>query len=257
MEINHKGHQVAEKGGQFKMSLRTEPETIWSGKPVKLYFKPLGINHPEEPVPLADLHEKKIHLIIVSKDLSYFSHVHPEFLENGEYLMEHTFPLQGAYLLFQDFWPEGGDPQLGRQEVQVKGGEGPKALSDRVSSTWSGDGYEVKINPGDPPTSTEDPVTISVEVKKDGEQIYNLERYLGALAHVVIINKDTQDYLHVHAMGPFPNGSYLMLQTLFPSNGDYKMFLEFKHQGKVRLAEFVIPVSGIKNSAFIPQKINE
>lgn len=36
-------------------------------------------------------HEKKLHLIIVSKDLSYFDHLHPEYNGKGEFEVKTTF----------------------------------------------------------------------------------------------------------------------------------------------------------------------
>ena len=64
-----------------------------------------------------------------------------------------------------------------------------------------------------------------------------LENYLGEKAHMVIIGISEKKYLHVH---PMQMGNELMLHTSFPDPGLYRAWLEFKKDGKVNVADFVI-----------------
>lgn len=240
METNHQHHP--ERGLRFKMAFRTDTEIIKAGEPVKLFFKPEAANQQGSIVPLALLHEKKIHLIIISRDLSYFAHVHPELSENEEYLYEHTFPSGGPYILFQDYMPEDADQQLGRQEIHVVGDERAKDSANTVAITWKEGEYEVNILPNEPTLKVNADVSLKATVTKKGRPITNLENYLGSLAHVVIISSDTKNYLHVHPMDSATNGPDIMLHTHFPTSGYYKVFMEFKHEGQVRLAIFVLKV---------------
>ena len=50
-----------------------------------LSFTPKVKGKDADMVPLDVMHEKKIHLIVVSNDLSYFDHIHPDFQSSGSY----------------------------------------------------------------------------------------------------------------------------------------------------------------------------
>ncbi len=63
----------------------------------------------KEPVQNFEInHEKLLHLIVVSKDLSYFDHIHPEYKGSGEFEIATTFPAGGDYKLIADYVPAGG-----------------------------------------------------------------------------------------------------------------------------------------------------
>ena len=56
---------------------------------------------------------------------------------------------------------------------------------------------------------------------------------------MVIIGVSNQEYLHVY---PMLMGNELMLHTSFPGAGLYRAWFEFKKDGKVNVADFVINV---------------
>jgi hypothetical protein len=54
-------------------------------------------------------------------------------------------------------------------------------------------------------------------------------------------------YLHVHPMGEpddgvTPAGPEIGFHATFPSAGDYRLFLDFQHDGFVRTAQFTVSV---------------
>jgi YHS domain-containing protein len=71
------------------------------------------------------VHEKLMHLIVVSSDLSYFSHEHPKLGADGRFRLRRTFPGAGQYWLFADFTPQDGMNQLLRVGVKVSGAAAP------------------------------------------------------------------------------------------------------------------------------------
>ena len=56
---------------------------------------------------------------------------------------------------------------------------------------------------------------------------------------MVIIGVSNKKYLHVH---PMVMDNLLMLHTSFPEAGIYRAWLEFKKDGKLNLADFVIAI---------------
>ena len=66
-----------------------------------------------------------------------------------------------------------------------------------------------------------------------------LDTYLGAKAHVVIINTETKEYLHVH---PNVENGQLDLHTTFDKAGTYRAWIQVKSEGKVHTADYVLKV---------------
>jgi len=81
-----------------------------------------------------------------------------------------------------------------------------------------------------------------------------VEDYLGAKGHLVALREGDLAYLHVHptAGGHEPmatgdegghgghggDGALVAFATEFPSAGRYRLFLQFKHGGRVHTAAF-------------------
>jgi len=90
MTLVHNDHVV--NGKSYAMKFEPTPMQLTAGQPAQLVFTPQEVGNEAAPVPLAVVHEKKIHLIIVSKDLGQFYHEHPEFTAQGNYKVNYTFP---------------------------------------------------------------------------------------------------------------------------------------------------------------------
>jgi hypothetical protein len=61
-------------------------------------------------------------LFIVSKDLAYFSHIHPNYKGNGKFEFIMSFPVGGDYKLFSEFTPKGGgDPSVESHWLHIEG----------------------------------------------------------------------------------------------------------------------------------------
>lgn len=65
-----------------------------------------------------------MHLIIVTNDLSYFTHIHPTMTagtDHSIFSISHTFPESGKYKLWVDFKPKGGNQMLSALKFNVEG----------------------------------------------------------------------------------------------------------------------------------------
>ena len=213
-------------------------------------------------------HEKIMHFIIVRKDLHYFQHLHPDFNKSvGEFSVEITFPQDGQYRLFPDFTPGQDNPQKLPVTVyhDVDVGNSSKyyaqsVVPDREQVKTYGD-YEITTTfPKDAKKQTE--IIYSLNIAKNGKPVTNLENYLGALGHSVILQEGTLDFIHTHALdlkdsaqrghgaqsehgstGDIARGPKVSFATTFPQAGIYKIFTQFQHEGKVQIADYVIEVN--------------
>ncbi len=240
----------------YFMAFKATP-AVEAGKPALLSFTPSIKGNESEMVPLDIQHDKKLHLIVVSKDLSYFDHIHPEFQANGSYDInvlakganytngrfhnETKFEQGGDYVLFADYVPSGASHQLERIELNVAGTP-YKAQKYTTAKTVSiTDGYEVSLVPEGGKFFNEGTSHISGIIKKDGKEISadTFENYLAAKAHVVVISEDSQNYLHVH---PEVVNGRLDLHTTFGKPGIFRGWMQFQTNGQVHTADFVIVV---------------
>lgn len=179
-------------------------------------------------------HDKRLHLIFASRDLSTFEHVHPELDETGRWSIELPELPAGSYRAFADFHPTGADKiTLGVDLVSP--GELATPTQLRPSSSDRVDGYDVELAGDLRPGSTS---TATITVERDGDQI-ETDPYLGARGHLVALRDGDLAYLHVHPLPDQGDGS-VRFGVEFPSAGTYALFFDFAHDGAVRTARFVV-----------------
>ena len=189
-----------------------------------------------------DNHEKQLHLIVVRRDMVGFQHVHPTMAADGTWSVPVDLSA-GDYRVFADFIPEGGKNLTLGTDVHVAGRYDPQPLPP-PAATAVVDGFTVKLSGS---AKANEPSMLSFEVTRDGKPVTDLQPYLGAYGHLVALRASDLAYLHVHPMGEpgdgvTPAGPEIGFHATFPSDGDYRLFLDFKHQNVVRTAEFTVSV---------------
>jgi hypothetical protein len=256
MKLELVSDEQAANTNEYFMAYVSNPAQLESGKAATFSLTPKIKGNESTPVPLDIEHDKKMHLIVVSKDLAYFDHIHPEFQGTGNYDIkvlgkdekftaryanETRFDQGGEYILFADYRPSGAGHQLERIPVMVAGTPYKIQKFTTLKATSMVDGYEVSFVPEGGKFVNEGTMHISAIVKKDGKEIPadQFENYLGAKAHVVMITEDTQNYLHVH---PEVVDGRLDLHTTFGRTGVFRSWLQFKASGQIHTADFTLVV---------------
>ena len=188
-----------------------------------------------------EVHEKKVHLIIVRVGLDHFAHVHPELDSEGNMTLTHTFPVGGAYRLFADYKPAGGPAGLASAELNVAG-ELPEApaLKPNVPGNVQGDGLNADVSIE---KATERAAGITFQLQDtSGELIDDLEPYLGAMGHLVVLSADGEQYVHAHPNEQTTAGAKVSFEAHFPGPGLYKGWGQFQRAGKVHTVPFVVDI---------------
>lgn len=241
MNLEHTDNATASTT-KYAINLSTKPEAIAAGKPVVFSFTPQIEGQAGTPVPLDLVHEKKMHVIIVSKDLSQFYHEHPDYTAQGSYDLSYTFRNGGNYVVYEDYTPSGATHQLGRQEIVVSGPAKPTVTFTAGKQQWSGNGYTAELK-FDKPLKVKQSLLATVTVQRNGKPVTDLDNYLGALGHMVIISQNTEQYLHVHPNDSPDKGPTVSFHTGFETAGLYRVFLQFNHAGQIQTADFTINVA--------------
>ena len=186
-------------------------------------------------------HDKDLHLILARRDLSGFQHVHPRLGADGTWSVP-TSLAPGSWRVFADFDPAGpvGPLTLGA-DLLVPGPLTPKPLP-APSTTAVVDGYTVTLEGAlDPGHDSQ----LTLSVSRGGRPVTDLEPYLAAYGHLVALRQGDLAYLHVHPDGEPGDGRTrpgpaVVFHTTAPSDGTYRLYLDFKHGGVVRTAEFTL-----------------
>ena len=187
-----------------------------------------------EPVRDYDVeHERRMHLIIVRRDATGFQHLHPELRADGAWVTSATLPDAGAYRVFADFSHRGEATTLA-SDLRVDGRADLRPLPAPATVDDAGDGYAVRLDAGAVRAGEE--AELRFTVTRDGAPV-EIEPYLGAGGHLVALREGDLAFLHVH-----PTEGLGFMAT-FPSPGRYRLFLQFKHAGRVRTVAFTQAVA--------------
>lgn len=259
----------------YSVEFTSEPAPLQANQPSTLSFtvkdKRGGIVKD-----LQIVHEKPMHLLIVSTDLAEFYHVHPEQFPDGSYRVQHTFPNGGDYKLYADFTPPNARQVVERVDLKVAGPERAKvSLIPDTRFEKSVDGLKVVMRPDRELEAGQD-VMLHFQAfdAASGKPATDLQNYLGELAHFVIISVDMVDFVHAHPMSdgePMSavkldsgtekdhnadehshssdtndrgsrSGSEVSAHTSFPRAGVYKLWAQFQRRGKVISVPFIVKV---------------
>lgn len=247
----------------FHVELKTEPgkvkagqatrlkATVWSNRETRdANGRPTGKRQLLQVSDFDTIHERKLHLIIVRKDLSYFTHQHPEIQSDGTFVLPNfVFPGAGDYQLFFDTAPKGFGAQVLSASVRVEGQPAPNAGTASTARA----GAEQLV--GDVTVSLKDerallprktlPFPVRLRDSATKELIRDLQPYLGAMGHMIMIHEDAQTFVHAHPDERDPeNGKRGEITFLAraPKPGAYRVWIEFQRRDKVNVAEFRIEV---------------
>jgi hypothetical protein len=181
-------------------------------------------------------HEKRMHLIVVRRDGRGFQHVHPKLGENAVWSIRVTLGEPGSYRVFADFKRDGEAHTLAA-DVFVDGEADYRPLPASATTADTGDGYRVELEADHARAGEEAELRFTVK-NRDGQTI-KTEPYLGAGGHLVALREGDLAYLHVHPEGH----DTVDFMSEFPSEGRYRLYLQFKHEGRVHTAEFTQEVA--------------
>jgi hypothetical protein len=178
-------------------------------------------------------HTKRMHVIVVRRDMTGFQHLHPTQAADGTWSVPVTLRDAGSYRVFADF-SANGTPHTLADDLTVDGQVRSRDLPAPVGSV-DVDGLRVTLGKGASRARAESQLTFSVT--RDGKPV-QVEEYLGARGHLVALRQGDLAFLHVH-----PDEDSLKFIATFPTAGAYRLFLQFQVDGRVHTAAFTQEVS--------------
>ena len=252
----------------YRLDFRTLPALVKPGQKTRLQFR---IFHPGtgEPVKKFEVvHEKPYHLFVISQDMEYFQHIHPEEQPDGTWTIDVTLPKPGYYKVLSDFMPGGGAPQFLPRPIVTAGyrgdleADGAHLVPDaNLTKTVEDLTATVTLDPSTFVVGLYGHLNFHLTDTATGRPVTDLETYLGAFGHTLIMSEDMVDYVHSHPLdilaqpdddgGPpvflIPPGADLeklrggpdvTFEGLMPKPGRYRAWTQFRRHNKIHTFAF-------------------
>ncbi|HWE52347.1 MAG TPA: heavy metal-binding domain-containing protein [Bryobacteraceae bacterium] len=227
------------------------PGPLQAGKDTRLVF---SVRDPKTLKIVRDfeiVHEKKFHLFLISQDMTWFQHIHPEVMPDGRFAITVQFPKPAFYRVLTDFWPLSGTPQLVEKTILVPGAgfklESPELKADLGPQKTENLTVEFSTVPAHRVAGQKTLIFTRLTPNE------GIENYLGAPAHMLAGSWDLIDLIHTHPVqvNDPPDNNYKELQfsMFFPRAGMHRIWIQFQRNGVVNTAAFNVPVVEIGDAS--------
>jgi hypothetical protein len=201
-----------------------------------------------------------VHLIIVRDDLSVIIHRHPKVGPGGSIRQPIVLPAPGRYRVLVDAYPNLSGPQRNFQlfaSLRAAGAYKPHPLPAFKPTQVVG-GYRVSLR-GASHLKAIRPAFVTATVTDPQGRSARFTPWYGALAHAIFFRAGSLDYFHTHVCGPAATGCTSVLGgasvtgrsskpgrldvgVLVPLPGTWRLFLQFRTNGRVLTAPFTLRV---------------
>jgi hypothetical protein len=115
--------------------------------------------------------------------------------------------------------------------------------------TANGVTVQLNIEPAKVIAGEEADVPIHFQDEKTGEPVKDLQRYLGAFGHAMMLSEDMTEHVHAHPEEMLEGtaiteggGPDLVFHALFPKPGHYRIWLQFQRHDKLSTVPFTVRV---------------
>ena len=250
----HPDQRSAERGkcSLCGMALVRMPPATFATNPVDLRVTPtlagvrlrLGVHQPGGGALVrrfAIVHDRPLHLFVVGEGLEFFAHEHPTQQTDGVFMLDLALPRSGAYMAIAEFLPEGGTPQTFQQAFTTGSAVARVARPVPDLAPRIVDGVRVTLDASRVKGGETQPLEFRIDDAATGEPVTDLELYLGATAHLLVVPADLTEAIHGHPADE-GRGPAVSFRPLLPRAGLYKAWIQFQRGGQVSTAAFVMDV---------------
>ncbi len=230
-------HRESAKVKPYALDLIATPRHPVAGEPVDLELRVrlAGSLDLREVVDFDIQHERRMHLFVISSDRARFDHVHPELSGPGVFRLSYRFPAPGRYLLFVDVAPSGAGSQVVASKLEVGGtaaGAPPGAPKNRTKAAVA-----VALETPEGGLHAGRTATLRARlIDSAGRPVRDLEAWLGAIAHLMLLHEDAETFAHAHPDDREPaagRDGRIPFVVRLPRPGAYKGWLQFQRGGRV------------------------
>lgn len=256
----------------YEMDFHTVPAVVKPGQKINLFFR---FRHPgtgQVVKKFEVVHEKRFHLFVVSQDMDYFSHIHPTEEPDGTWTIEVTLPKAGYYKILCDLLPAGGASQFLSRPLITAGFNGDLQANSahlvpdtNLTKTVEDITAKVTYDPDVFAVGLYGHINFFLTDTATGRPITDLQTYLGAFGHTLIMSEDMEEYVHSHPLdilaiqdddGGAPRflippdadlekirgGPEVTFEGLMPKPGRFRAWTQFRRNNQIRTFAYTFNV---------------
>jgi len=189
--------EAAEAGLDVQLHV---PDTTRPGVPTTVTATVVDAETGEPVTDMTRSHEAWMHLIATRADLGTFAHVHPEPTGRpGELKVAVTFPTAGTYVVNTETRQQGEMADVHQRQLVTIAGDPPLPVTMSAGPrTVVVDGIEVELG-GEAAVGEPSDLHFTFRDATTGEPIHDLQPFLAAAGHVVVMKSGAQTFAHEHA----------------------------------------------------------
>jgi Cu+-exporting ATPase len=187
----------ADAGVDVRLEL---PADVRPGEPARVVVRLVDVETGEPIEDLTRSHEVWAHLIATREDLGTFAHVHPEPTgRRGELAVDLVLPTAGTYRIDTEFRRQGEMGDVHDVATLTVAGPAPELQTPVPGPrTQVVDGVRVELS-GDAVAGEASEFTFTFTDAATGRPVDDLQPYLAAAGHVVVMKGDGSTFAHEHA----------------------------------------------------------
>ncbi len=259
----------------YRLDFTTIPATVRAGQNVKLVFR---VGHPENGnriTKFETVHDRQYHLFVISQDMEFFQHIHPEEAADGTWSIDVNLPKPGYYKVLSDFMPSGGAPQFLARPLVTAGYTGDieadsaHLIPDSVLTKTDGDlTATVTYDPPQFVVGQYGHINFHLTDSTTKRPVTDLQTYLAAFGHTLMLSEDMVEYVHSHPVDPLATsnddgsppqflippdadsatleairgGPDVTFEGLMPKPGNFRAWTQFRRNGKVHTFAYTFHV---------------
>jgi heavy metal-binding protein len=256
----------------YDLDFRTVPPVVKAGQKATLRFRVIHPGTREVVRKFETVHERPYHLFVISQDMEHFEHIHPQELADGTWTIDVTLPKPGYYKILSDMLPSGGSSQFIARPL-ITAGYDRDLVAD--SAHLVPDTVLIKTDAGLTASVASDPqpfvvgqyghITYHLTDTATGKPVTDLQTYLGAFGHTLIMSEDMAEYVHSHPLdiigtpsddgGPpvfrirpgadletLRGGPDVTFEGLMPKPGRYRAWTQFRRNNRLYTFAFTFDV---------------
>ncbi len=230
----------------FYAEIRATPKSPKAGEPVDLHIEIFSRLKGKERVTEFDTqHERLMHLIVVRQDLGVFAHEHPSLEADGSFRLRYSFPEAGEYTLFADAAPKGAGGQVMPFRLRVAGKSTPRFVIGAEKLTGETTSGSVRVTFAQTRFAPGKTLRLSCLIRdaRTNALVNDLEPYLGALGHLILVHEDGQTFVHSHPDELDPKAGKegnLAFLARFPKPGRYRAWVQLQRAGVIETGPFTV-----------------
>jgi len=224
---------------EYRLDLSQSPSTLKPGEPGVLTLRVFDPETSKQVKRFEIVHEKLMHVFLVSENLEFFAHLHPDPQPDGSFRLPVQLPLGGMYRLLADYYPSTSVPQLTLKTVFATGQSPlPQIRPSLTPSKGENLTASLRLDPEQPLAGLETKLFVALDPSTD------IQQYLGTWAHMLLASADLIDLLHLH---PFlaDGGPVMQFNVVFPRPEMYRFWIQFQRAGVINTVKFTVPVKAL------------